>query len=125
MKDRDIDKGADIIAMLRELLPDLEVPSDPAEGVYCNAGDFAIWLRDGVVDKSLPEEKVDRAFAALNRIGSVDDDEIQNQLAVGVLEILIDDPASVSAARQKLEGRALELFENMKELWHGPEAKNA
>jgi len=111
--------------MLRELLPDLEVHSDPAESEYFNAGNFAIWLRDGIVDRSLPEEKVDQAFGALNQIGAVDDNEIQNQLAVGVLEILTDDPASVRAARQKLKGRALELFEIVKEFWQGPETKNA
>ena len=101
------------------------MPDDPAEGAYHNAGRFAARLRDGIVDKTLSVEKIERAFAALNQIGEIDDDEIQNQLAVGILEILIDEPASTQAAREQLTGKALELFEKMKQFWHGPKPGNA
>ncbi|GAB4369223.1 MAG: hypothetical protein Kow00114_28910 [Kiloniellaceae bacterium] len=73
----------------------------------------------------MSQEDIDRAFAALDQIGKIDDDEIQNQLTVGVLEILADEPSSTQAAREKLTGRALELFEKMMKFWHGPKTGNA
>lgn len=111
--------------MLREALPDFEVRNGLEEGIYSIAGDFAIALRDGIVEKTLSEEQINHAFAALNRIGQIEDFEVQNLLTMGALEILTDDAASIRTARQKLNGRALELFEDIKLFWHGPEPGNA
>ena len=62
------------------MLTTFEVQTDPAEEVYYNAGLFATRLRDGIAGGTLSEEKIDRAFAALNQIGASDDIDIQNQL---------------------------------------------
>ncbi len=110
--------------MLRKLLPGFEVPNDPEEGVYSNAGLFATKLREGIVDRTLSEQQTDRIFSALNNVGTSDDIDIQNQLAVGILEILLDEPASILTARQKLEGRSLEIFEEMKTFWGVPEPED-
>jgi hypothetical protein len=105
------------------MLTSFEVPIDSAEEVYYNAGLFATRLRDGIVGKTLSEETIDRAFAALNRVGTSDDLEIQNQLQVAILEVLYDEWESYTAARQKLDGRALQLFEDVERLLRVPEPK--
>ena len=105
------------------MITDSEVPTDPAEGVHYNAGLFAIWLRDGIVHKTLSDEAIDRAFEALNRVGAYEDIEIQNQLQVGILEILYDQWESYAAARQKLDGNALQLFDDVGRLLQTPEPK--
>jgi hypothetical protein len=105
------------------MLTAFEVPTDPADEAYCNAGLFAVRLRDGIVGKTLSKETIDRSFAALNRIGMSDDVEIQNQLQVGILEVLYDEWESYTAARQKLNGRALQLFEDVERLLRVPEPK--
>ena len=106
--------------MLRELLPEFEIPHDPAEGAYYNADAFGFFLRDGITKGTLSQEDIDRAFAALNQIGIRDDIEIQNQLQVGILEILYDEWESYAAARQKLDGKALQLFDNVGRLLRTP-----
>jgi len=43
--------------------------------------------------------------------------EVQNLLAVGVLEVLLDHDVSLAVARDRLSGGALELFEETSRSW--------
>lgn len=103
-------KSETVISALLEECPRFAKLVDVEEGPYSILGDLAIYLRDGIASNSLQEEELSKAFVFLNDMGASDDPEIQNQLVVGVLEILADTDESVAEAKSKLEGQALELF---------------
>ena len=65
-----------IISKLAEKCPWFSDSIDLDEGPYSVLGDFAIYLRDNIVD----EEELNDAFDFLNQMGASDDTEIQNQL---------------------------------------------
>src|SRR4030066_219645 len=88
------------------------------DGPYSILGDFAIYLRDGIKKDEIQKDELDRAFNFLNEMGASDDIEVQNQLVVGVLEIMADTDESVSVAKQNLKGKALELFERTLSGWN-------
>ena len=103
-----------IISKLAEKCPWFSDSIDLDEGPYSVLGDFAIYLRDNIVD----EEELNDAFDFLNQMGASDDTEIQNQLVVGVLEILADTDSSVLVAKKRLIGRSLELFNRTLSGWN-------
>nr|VFK46850.1 MAG: hypothetical protein BECKTC1821E_GA0114239_10715 [Candidatus Kentron sp. TC]VFK49579.1 MAG: hypothetical protein BECKTC1821D_GA0114238_108116 [Candidatus Kentron sp. TC]VFK62214.1 MAG: hypothetical protein BECKTC1821F_GA0114240_10719 [Candidatus Kentron sp. TC] len=53
--------------------------------------------------------------------GASGNTEVQNQLVVGVLEILTDTDESRSAAKKNLKGQALELFRQTLSRWNNAE----
>ena len=87
------------------------------EGPYVVLGGFALYLMNGLEERTLSLEEVERAFEFLNEVGEIPDSDVQNMLAVGALEILTDYEWSVEAARTHLRGRALESFEEMYRFW--------
>nr|VFJ66236.1 MAG: hypothetical protein BECKFW1821C_GA0114237_10096 [Candidatus Kentron sp. FW] len=68
---------------------------------------------------SIPRDytSIDDASGFLNAMGDSDNLEVQNQLVVGVLEVLADTSKSLAAANNHLEGRALALFERTVSGW--------
>ena len=87
------------------------------EGPYVVVGSFGSYLADGLVEGTLGAEEVGRAFAFLNELGENEDVEVQNLLQVGVLEALLAPEVLVAAARGRLTGGALELFEKTVRIW--------
>nr|VFK79386.1 MAG: hypothetical protein BECKSD772D_GA0070982_104711 [Candidatus Kentron sp. SD] len=106
-----------LVSLLWEKCPSFAEFIDLEEGPYSVLGDFAIHLRDGITNDTLSVDEVDNAFRFLNTMGDSDNSEIQNQLVVGVLEILADTGKSCSVANLKLRGRALALFERTRSGW--------
>lgn len=106
-----------VVSMLSKKCPSFTEFIDLEEGPYSVLGDFAIHLRDGITNDTLSVDEVDNAFRFLNTMGDSDNSEIQNQLVVGVLEILADTGKSCSVANLKLRGRALALFERTRSGW--------
>jgi len=103
-----------IISALATKCPWFSQSIDWDEGPYTVLGDFAIYLRDDMAN----EKELDDAFEFLNTMGTSDDVETQNQLVVGVLEILADDDSSTMVAKEKLKGRSLELFNRTLSGWN-------
>ncbi len=107
-----------VISALLVECPGFEKIADIEEGSYSILGDFAIYLRDGIASNTLPAGELDKAFAFLNAMGVSDDLEVQNQLVVGVLEILADTDESCALAKRKLEGNASALFTRTLSGWN-------
>ncbi len=115
--DNSVLKPETVISTLLAECPSFAKLADIEEGTYSVLGDFAIYLRDGITNNTLQADGLESAFAFLNKMGASDDLEVQNQLVVGILEILADTDESTSAAKRKLEGRALELFNRTLSGW--------
>lgn len=88
------------------------------EGPYNTFNNFAIYLRDGIVNNKIDNDELNRAFDFLNNMGASKNLEIQNLLVVGVLEILADTDESIRIAKQKLKNYALESFERVLSGWN-------
>jgi|GEM_PF-2542756 len=116
--DNSVLKPETVISALLAECPSFAKLADIEEGTYSVLGDFAIYLRDGITNNTLQADGLESAFAFLNKMGASDDLEVQNQLVVGILEILADTDESTSAAKRKLEGRALELFDRTLSGWN-------
>jgi hypothetical protein len=85
---------------------------DLSEGVYYIMNQVACCLRD----KLLCEETEKCAFGYLNEMGDGDEDT-QNVLVVGVLEILGDTPESIARSMVHLKGSARLLFDRVLKGW--------
>ena len=105
------------ISCLQEALPNIAKKLDFDEGSYIVLGELAIILRDGIANKQYSEDELNDIFAFLNRMGASENTEVQNQLVVGVLEILTDSPDVVALCKQRLAGPALPLFERTLNGW--------
>lgn len=105
------------ISCLQEALPNIAKKLDFDEGPYMVLGELAIILRDGIATKQYSEDELNDIFAFLNRMGASENTEVQNQLVVGVLEILTDSPDVVTLCKQRLVGPALPLFERTLNGW--------
>lgn len=105
------------IPLLLKEFPAFAAQVDVDDEEYYILGEFAIYLRDGIVNSTFESEELAHAFRFLNRMGASNDSEVQNQLVVGVLEILADTDQSIQVVRMHLEDRALELFERTLRGW--------
>ena len=117
-QDNSLLKPETVISTLLVEYPDFAKSVDIGEGPYSILGDFAIYLRDGIKKDTMQTDELDRVFNFLNEMGASNDLEVQNQLVVGVLEILADTDESVSLAKRSLKGKALELFERTLSGWN-------
>lgn len=97
--------------------------TDFDDGVYCVLGSFGIYLCEECSKIFVNKEVLTKAFDILNAMGESDDIEIQNQLIVGVLEMLIDTKLSIHVARENLKGNSLEFFERVIRGWGKPELR--
>ena len=111
-------RSEDTIDILVSRFPKFAKSADLDEGPYSVLGDFAIYVCDGIESESIATPDLDKIFAFLNELGSSGDIEVQNQLVVGVLEILTDTDKCVDAARQRLRGQALQFFERVLVGWN-------
>ena len=105
------------ISCLQSALPDIVKDLDFEEGPYVILSELAIALRDGITDEQFSEDELNAIFIFLNRLGASENTEVQNQLVVGVLEILTDSPETVDVCKQRLIGPALPLFERTQSGW--------
>jgi hypothetical protein len=86
---------------------------DLSEGSYCILGRVAFFVQEATLSNS----EMDCVFAHLNKMAT-GDDESQNLLVVGILEILTDTEESIARARLKLGGGpARLLFERVLVGW--------
>jgi hypothetical protein len=106
------------IPTIRAACPAFSKDVDLTEGPYSILGEFAIYLRDGITNHTISPHEIDRAFSVLNDMGSSSDAEVQNQLVVGVLEILTDNDDVIEFAKNKLEQSALDLFQRVLIGWN-------
>jgi len=97
---------------------DIDIDIDIDNGMYDTLGDFAIYLRNGISEKSLSEENLKKAFKVMNTMGASKELEVQNLLVVGILEILTDEGQVVSVVKEGLTGSAAELFERVLIGWN-------
>jgi hypothetical protein len=109
---------AEIVDLVFAEFPEFAGSEDfRGEGPYMVLGSFALYLQDGMGSNSLSEEIVEGAFRLLNDWGACAGGDIQDLICWGVFEILIDENHAVDACRDKLNGRALELFEITQKFW--------
>ena len=89
---------------------------------YGILGQFALYLRDGISQRTLDDEEVDHAFSLLNEMGAIAErnEEMETLLTVGILEILTDTDESIRLSREKLKGKSLSSFEEAVEFWKSP-----
>lgn len=108
---------SETMRLLKVALPDMADDLDFGEGPYVVLGDFAIHLRNGINLGRYSESELNAIFEFLNRLGFSENTEVQNQLVVGVLEILTDSTECITTCRQRLKGPALQLFERTTNGW--------
>ncbi|HEY2566236.1 MAG TPA: hypothetical protein VGH95_00805 [Candidatus Aquirickettsiella sp.] len=84
---------------------------------YMLFGDFGIYIRDLIDHGSYDENELDKLFDFLNEMGNSSDEEVQNLLTVGVLEIITDSSTAMMLARKKLKGIALEDLILIQKYW--------
>lgn len=108
---------SETIPLLKIALPDMVDDLDFDEGPYVVLGDLAILLRDQINLGRYSESELNAIFEFLNRLGLSENTEVQNQLVVGVLEILTDSTECIKICRQRLKGSALQLFERTINGW--------
>jgi hypothetical protein len=103
----------DRIRVLLQDCPFLVDRVDLSEGPYYVMGEIAASLRDG----KLSDVEAACVFAHLNKMAELDEDT-QNLLVVGALEMLTDTPQSIARTRAGLDGGAARfLFERVLEGW--------
>jgi hypothetical protein len=57
------------------------------------------------------------SFRFLTALAESEDPEVRDLASAGTLELLLDTPETIRAARQLLYGRALDAFEDLIRLW--------
>ena len=97
---------------LLQACPGLGAYLNLSEGEYRVLGELGVLLRDRRLEPAIESA----VYRHLNRMGD-GDIEAQNLLVVGVLEILCDSPEGIAAARQALNGNALQWFEHTMQAW--------
>ena len=110
----DLQESHHLIRSIFDRFPRFREHADMADiEHYGVLGQFALYLRDGVSQGTLEDGEVDHAFSFLNEMGAIAErnEEMETLLKIGVLEILTDTDDSISASREKLEGKALSSFE--------------
>ena len=85
----------DFPCFINEMKPDDLQP-------YMLFGDFGIYIRDYINNGDYDENELGKMFDFLNEMGNSPDEEVQNLLTVGVLEIITDSSAAIMLARKKL-----------------------
>ena len=110
-------KPEQTVARLVEALPNFTECIDLEEGPYIVLGEFAILLRDGIDSGELSAKQQKEVFDFLNIFGMSDNPEIQNQLVVGIFEILADTQKTAAVCRTRLSGPSLVLFERALAGW--------
>ena len=103
-------KPEDVLAFVQTEIPNFSDIVDLDEGLYSILGDLAIYLRDSINEGTASELDLKAAFKVMNAMGASEDLEVQNLLVVGIFEILTDINVVTEIVRQRLEGKAAQLF---------------
>lgn len=90
-----------------------EDKSDP----YIVFGEFGAFLRDIVPQRQPNDPTIVASFRFLTALGSSEDPEVRDLVAAGTLELLLDKPETIRAARLLLYGQALDAFEELIQRW--------
>lgn len=85
--------------------------------VFGDFGRFLKYLLKYESDASKSASTLTEAFKLLGEMVTSTDDEVANLAEVGVFEVLTDSPESITAARQYLSGKALDIFERVVNVW--------
>jgi hypothetical protein len=101
-----------LIRTLIENIPEFEKEIEPEFifSAYLIYGDFGIFLRDKIFDKVQGRYIVDKSFTFLNMLANEGDQKVSQMLRVTTFEILIDQTATIAIAKEKLKGKAYEVF---------------
>lgn len=110
-------KPQELLAFIQKEIPNFNDIVDLEDGMYSALGDFAIYLRDGISEKSISDSDLKSAFNVMNTMGAAEDLEVQNLLVVGIFEILTDADNVVAVVKENLEGGASQLFERVLVGW--------
>jgi hypothetical protein len=103
----------DRIRMLLKDCPFLVDRVDLSEGPYFIMGQTAKFIQDG----QLSDTEIASVFTHFNHMARLDE-ETQNLLVVGALEVLTDTPQSIEHTRAGLDGGAARfLFERVLKGW--------
>jgi len=111
-------KPEKVIPFIRSEFPCFDNIADMDEGIYSALGDFAIYLRNGISNKTLTDSDLRKAFKVLNKMGRAEDLEVKNLLVVGIFEILTDNDEVTEVVKCSLEGESGELFERVLAGWN-------
>lgn len=111
----------DVIKQLNEAVPEIAAQIAPGEGPYSTLSNFALILRDGVTNDSISPETLAKAFDFINTTSEFADIELQNQLVVGIFELLSDSEKVREVATTQLRDPALSLFQRTIKGWVGDE----
>jgi hypothetical protein len=103
-------KWTDILAAR---FPDLvtSAPGWDPEMPYGAFGSFAISIRDRIRASGIDDRAL-AAFTLINEMAEVRDDDVENLIVVGFLEVLCDEPTAREAAQAHLTGRAKALLDD-------------
>lgn len=71
----------EVLSFLRAEFVNFDSIVDIDDGIYDALGDFAIYVRNGISEKSLSEENLRKAFKVMNTMGASKELEVQNLLA--------------------------------------------
>lgn len=103
-----------LVNFLLTKIPEFKAKSSQIEdeSAYPHFGDFALFLLD-IIEEGTNDELIDRSFNLLNDLTNLDDANINTMLRVEVFELLAENKKSFPLSREKLDGSALKLFENV------------
>lgn len=85
---------------------------------YMLFGDFGIYIRNLIDSGDCNDAEINKIFSFLNKMGECSDAGVHNVLAVGVLEIILDNKKATILAKQNLKGDALEDFNLIQKFWY-------
>jgi hypothetical protein len=115
----------EVVAFLEDAFPPLRDSSAAKyrDLPYVVAGHLALLLREMLeAGSDVSEPQIARAFEAIDHLGTIEDDKIRALLNWGILEVLTDPDAGLSAARAVLRNGAREAVEDVLTFWGDPRA---
>jgi hypothetical protein len=101
-----------LIKILVENIPEFKELITPEFefSAYIIFGDFGIFLRDKILERSDNEGLINRSFGLLNMLIEQGDEKIIQMLRVTTFEILTDNPQTIAISKQYLKGKAVDIF---------------
>jgi|LakMenEpi03Aug12_release.lakeMendotaPanAssembly.Ray.scaffolds.fasta_scaffold1441916_1 hypothetical protein len=101
-----------LVKILVENIPEFKGLISPEFefSAYIIYGDFGIFLRDKIMERSDSEGFSNRSFGLINMLIEQGDEKIIQMLRVTTFEILTDYNETISASRKYLKGDALKVF---------------
>jgi hypothetical protein len=116
---------SDVVSTLMHEVPEFAASFDADKALsaedrtdpYIVFGEFGSFLRTVVPQRSLEDPTVLASFRLLTALAGSENPEVYDLVSAGTLELLLDTPETIRAARQLLYGRALDAFEELVRQW--------